>query len=208
LVGLPLSGAEGGEGAGVINVDGGSTAVVLPSATRAASGSSRAVTTGSTTVTASTASTASAPVTTTTLPVVDEAGLDLEELLLLALTVAGLFPGLASEVIAVLVALVEGPGIGPLLVLAGSLVGTTDVGGSTKVGLLGGKLRKVLVVGLGLLLLLNGGSLLALGGSGLTLASLLLGDLLTSKLVIPFARALGGTPALVGLLVGVAVSSS
>lgn len=202
-------GTEGGEGARVGEVDVGG---------RGASSAGSTVSTGSG-VAVSTVSAVSAPTTSTTLSTTSSAsttlgtaaagllglgvdGVEVDKGLGLALTIAGLVLGLSKEVGLLLLVLVNGLGGLPLLVLAGALIGTADLGGGAKGGLLLSKLGEVLIVGLGLLLLLGGDS----GGIGLggvrvrRVDGILLGKLSTSKLIAQLGIALVGTPSVGSLL--------
>ena len=126
-----------------------------------------------------TATTAAAEAAAGALGLLNEALVDLDDLLDLALTLAlGLAGGTGNEL--VVLVLDQGLGRGPLLVGLGALVGLADRQSALEAQLLLGLLGEVLVVGnelllgLGLLLsggLLSGGSLLVGLGNGL--ASLL-----------------------------------
>lgn len=203
--------AEAGEGRLIVRVDGSS--LVLGAGSTATGSTTGSTTTGSTTGTATatagiaTGTTAAATGTTTSGALgLDEALVDLEDLLDLALTLALLLAGGASNELLGLV-LLEGLGVGPLLVLNDTLVGLADLEGGSlglESGLLLGELSEVLGVGDVLLLLLLGGSL----GGGLTLGGLLLlrlGDLLAGLLILQLSLALGGAPGLGSLLLGAAI---
>jgi hypothetical protein len=163
-----------------------------------------AVTTTATVTTAlsattTTAATASASTTTGALGL-DEAGVEVDGLLDLALSLA---LGLASGGGKVLLLLVlEGLGVGPLLVELAALVGLTDLGAGLKSGLLLGLLGEVVFVGDLLLGLLLGGGLSgsSLLSSGVLL--LVLSDSLAGLLILKLSLAFVSTPGLGSLLVG------
>lgn len=195
--------AEAGEGRLIVGVDGSS---LVLGAGGTATGSTTGSTAGSATATAGIATgttTAAASTTTSGTLGLDETLVDLEDLLDLALTLALLLAGGASNELLGLV-LLEGLGVGPLLVLNDTLVGLADLEGGLGLesGLLLSELGEVLRVGDVLLLLLLGDSLsggLTLGG-GLLLLSL--GDLLGGLLILQLGLALGGAPGKGSLLLG------
>ena len=163
-----------------------------------------AVTTTATVTTAlsattTTAATASASTTTGTLGL-DEAGVEVDGLLDLALSLAlGLASG-GSKVLLLLV--LEGLGVGPLLVELAAFVGLTDLGARLKSGLLLSLLGEVVFVRDLLLGLLFGGGLSgsSLLSSGVLL--LVLSDSLAGLLVLKLSLAFVSTPGLGSLLVG------
>jgi hypothetical protein len=191
--------AKGGEGGLIAGVDSG-TAVATASTTGTGLGLATSTTglaaggtaTGGTTAGGATTATAG---TTTGAVLLDEALVNVDVLLLLALTLAlGLATGSGDEVGVVLLDELLG---GPLLVDLGALDladGQVAGKGGLLLGLLGEVVgvRDVLVLGLGGLGVLSilGRSLLQLG----------LGDLLTSLLVLLLGVALSSTPRLGSLL--------
>lgn len=195
--------AEAGEGRLIVGVDGSS---LVLGAGGTATGSTTGSTAGSATATAGIATgttTAAASTTTSGTLGLDETLVDLEDLLDLALTLALLLAGGASNELLGLI-LLEGLGVGPLLVLNDTLVGLADLEGGLGLesGLLLSELGEVLRVGDVLLLLLLGDSLsggLTLGG-GLLLLSL--GDLLGGLLILQLGLALGSAPGKGSLLLG------
>lgn len=199
--------AEAGEGRLIVGVDGSS--LVLRAGSTATGSAATGTTAGTATATGTiaagtTTGTATGTTTSGTLRL-DVALLDLEDLLDLALTLALLLAGGAGDELLSLL-LLDGLGVGPLLVLNDTLVGLADLesGLGLESGLLLGELGEVLGVGDVLLLLLLGGSLnggLALSGGLLLLR---LGDLLTSLLILQLSLALGGAPGLGSLLLGTA----
>ena len=185
------------------------TTTAATAATEVTAGSSAAgaITTRSTTAArAAAAGTTTATASATGAVGLDEAVVDLEDLLGLALALA---LGLASGGGGVLVVLLdEGLGAGPLLVGLGALVGlaVADALFGLEGELLLGLLGEVVVVGDVLLLGLGGLGGLGLGVGCLSLGVLLLagGDVLAGLLVLQLGLALGGAPGLSGLLVGTA----
>lgn len=189
--------AETGE---VLLVDG--RAVVTTTTT-----STRAVTTTASTgtvTTATTSTTATATATgsiTTAAGSLDEAHVNLKEVLLLALllTLALFLLGALDVSILLLIAL-QRLGLSPLGVDLGTLVRGTGLLDTKLLVLLLSQFGEVSSIGLVLV-----AGLLLSGGLRLVLVSL--GDGLTGLLIGPFLLATGGTPALVDLLVGVTVPS-
>lgn len=168
-----------------------------------------AVTTTATVTTAlsattTTAATASASTTTGALGL-DEAGVEVDGLLDLALSLALSLASGSGEVLLLLV--LEGLGVGPLLVELAALVGLTDLGARLKSGLLLGLLGEVVFVGDLLLGLLLGGGLSgsSLLSSGVLL--LVLSDSLAGLLVLKLSLAFVSTPGLGSLLVGATVTT-
>lgn len=195
---------EAGESRLVGGVDGGvllarSTAAgstTARTATGATTGSTtRAITTTATGATAGTA--ARATTSRAVLRLLDVAVLELDELLLLAPTLAlGLATGALEENL-VLGAGVEGDEVLPL-VLLDTLVGGTDVGGS------GETLGLLLLLNLGLVIIEENLDGLRLGllnlglGSGALGSELSLGGLLAGLLILELLGALVRAPSLVG----------
>lgn len=163
--------------------------------TTARSTAGRTVTTGS----AVTAVTATATTATTGsgagAGLLNEAQVDVKEVLLLALLLA---LGLLTRTLEVslLLLVLNLLGGGPLLVLLDTLVGGTDGLGSQ--ALASGLLSEVVAEGLGVV------GLLDLLGGGLGSVLLGLGELLTLALIVPGLLAALGTPALLDLLGSVA----
>lgn len=197
-----LFAAEAGEGGLILSVDGSSvlTATTSSASLRAITASRASVTTTATIASSATASATAASSTSSALRL-NEARVEVNGLLGLALTLAlGLAAGSSDEV---LLLLLEGLGVGPLLVELAALVGLADgdvgVEGELLLGLLGE------VVGVGDVLLLGLGRLLGSGllGGGLLLLSL--GDNLSGLLVLKLSSTFGGTPRLSSLLLGAAV---
>jgi hypothetical protein len=139
----------------------------------------------------------------------DEAVLELDELLLLALTLALSLAAGTGEEDLVLLALDELLGVGPLLVLLGALVGLADLQGVflLESELLLGQLGEVVGVRDGLVLLLSGGLVDRGGILGTSLLLIGLGDLLASLLVLQLSLTLSGTPRKSSLLVGATAKS-
>lgn len=206
-----LFAAKAGEGRLVVGVDR-SSAAVTTTAGGTTTGSTTAGTapsTGLTTAATGRLATASATTTATTtaatatlLGSLNEAVLKLDDLLLLALTLAlGLATG-AGEVILGL--LDEFLGLVPLLVESRALVGLADLQGiGSKSGLLLGLLDKVVGVRDGLILLLGLSS--RGGGVSLSILGISLGDGLGGLLVLELGLTLVATPSLSSSLVGTTV---
>jgi hypothetical protein len=176
------------------------------SSSSAAAGSTTTGTTASGTVTTgSTVATGSAVTTTATTRagggagagLLNEAHVNVKEVLLLALLLTLLLLGGGSNVAGLALSALQLGGSGPLLVLLDTLVGGTDGLGSQAVA--GSLLGEVVVVRLGLVGLLD-----LLSGS-LGLLVVLLGDVLANALVIPGLLAGLVAPALLDLLASVAV---
>lgn len=184
--------AEAGEGRLVLGVDvGGSTA------TRATAATTTTVTTSLTTTAATSAARATTASTASGALGLNEARVEVNGLLDLALTLALLLASRARD--EVLVLLVDDNGGLPLLVELAALVGATDIevrsNGELLLSLLGEVVgvRDALILGLGVF-----------ASTVLSKGILLLGlsNGLTGLLVLQFGVTLGGTPALGGLLVG------
>lgn len=207
-----LFAAEAGEGRLVLGVDGRGVVVTAGAAARGvvtaaggvtATGSAATAALGAVTTVAA-AGTAARTATAATAGAaaggalgLDVALVDLDDLLLLLLALAlGLSAGAGHEVLLLALDL---DGLAPLLV--GALVGAADLEAGVEGSLLLELLGEVVGVGdvlvLGLLGLLLGG---LLSGGLLLLA---LGDGLASLLVLELGVALGGTPAVSGLLLRV-----
>lgn len=201
--------AEAGEGRLIVGVDGsslvlGAGGTATGSTTGSATGSATRTATATAGITTGTTAAAAGTTTSRTLGL-DETLVDLDDLLDLALTLALLLAGGASNELLGLI-LLEGHGVGPLLVLNDTLVGLADLEGglSLESGLLLGLLDEVLGVGDVLILFLLGGRLsggLTLGGGLLLLR---LGDLLGGLLILQLGLALGGAPGQGSLLLGAA----
>lgn len=205
-----LVAAEAGESGLVAGVDG---SAALSSSLRSAAATATGVVTTTATVTTTlstttaTAATATAGTTSATTSALglDESRVEVNGLLDLALTLS---LGLASSGGEVLLLLVlEGLGVGPLLVELAALVGLADLETRLESGLLLSLLGEVVVVRDLLLGLLLGGSL----SSGSLLSSgvllLVLSDSLAGLLVLKLSSTLVGTPGLGSLLVRAAVTA-
>jgi len=170
----------------------------------ASMGSIASMTASLASTTASLASTASTGSSTTATGAasgslrLDEAGVKVNRLLHLALTLALLLATGAGEVNIVL--LLERLSVGPLLIELASLVGGSDVKVSLEASLLLRLLDEVVVVRDALILGLSG--LLSSGVLGLLILLLRLGNGLTGLLVLKLGIAFGGTPRLGSLLIG------
>jgi hypothetical protein len=200
-----LVAAEAGESRLVVGVD---SSVALSSSLRSAAATAAVTSTATVTTTlsasATTAATASASTTSGALGL-DETGVEVNGLLDLALSLA---LGLASGGGKVLLLLVlEGLGVGPLLVELAALVGLTDLEARLKSGLLLSLLGEVFFVGDLLLGLLLGGGLSgsSLLSSGVLL--LVLSDSLASLLILKLSLAFVSAPGLGSLLVGATVAT-
>jgi hypothetical protein len=200
-----LVAAEAGESRLVVGVD---SSVALSSSLRSAATTAAVTSTATVTTTlsasATTAATASASTTSGALGL-DETGVEVNSLLDLALSLA---LGLASGGGKVLLLLVlEGLGVGPLLVELATLVGLTDLEARLESGLLLSLLGEIFFVGDLLLGLLLGGGLSgsSLLSSGVLL--LVLSDSLAGLLVLKLSLAFGSTPGLVGLLLGATMAT-
>lgn len=206
----PLS--KGGEGGLVIDV-GGSRAVLASTTggTRGTGGTTSATLATTGTVTA-TVTTAAATASTTVGAL--EAGIDLEEdlLLLLGLGLGGAL-GLSDKVIDLSLLLVQGDGTLPEIV-TGALVGLANALELRNGGLLGLLLSSVLLEGEGVVLLLLFLAGLARGSGALSGSSLAFdggGNLgscvgVGSLLLLELGVALIASPALVDLLLGIGLS--
>lgn len=195
-----VAATEAGESRLVAGVD---SSVALSSSLGSAAATAAVTSTATVTTTlpasATTAATASASTTTGALGL-DETGVEVNGLLDLALSLAlGLASG-GGEVLLLLV--LEGLGVGPLLVELATLVGLTDLEARLKSGLLLSLLGEIFFVGDLLLGLLLGGGLSgsSLLSSGVLL--LVLGDSLAGLLVLKLSLAFVSTPGLGSLLVG------
>jgi hypothetical protein len=222
---------EAGESVGVVDLDGGSSAATgsTTRSTTAATGSITTATSATESLTTATLSitagsiatgavaTSTTETTTSTVGLLDESLVNLNDLLLLALTLAlGLGTSALDE--GLLSALLDGLGVGPLLVVLAAFVGLAGLGDTGgKGGLLLGLLDEVVSVGDAVVLGLGLGGgegleLVAIGvdgsvGSVLNKGLLLvgLGDLLTRNLIFELGLAFGGTPSVGSLLLGVAI---
>lgn len=195
--------AQAGESVLVARVDGsvlaaatagGATATALTASTTLAT-----ATTGTTTATAGTTGTATGTV------LLNEGVVNVDDSLLLALTLAlGLAGAGGNEVLALI--LDESLGGGPLLVGLGTLVGLADLEVVAKSKLLLSLLGEVVLVGDVLVLGLGGlvNTLTVLGNGLLQLA---LSHLLTGDLILLLGSTLLGTPRLSSLLVGAAAGT-
>ncbi|KAI6772621.1 hypothetical protein HG530_003579 [Fusarium avenaceum] len=199
-----LVAAEAGESGLVAGVDG---SAALSSSLRSAAATATGVVTTTATVTTTlsatttTAATATAGTTSATTGALglDESRVEVNGLLDLALTLS---LGLASSGGEVLLLLVlEGLGVGPLLVELAALVGLADLKTRLESGLLLSLLGEVVVVRDLLLGLLLGSSLSSssLLSGGVLL--LVLSDSLAGLLVLKLSSTLVGTPGLGSLLV-------
>lgn len=205
-----LFAAKAGESGLVLGVDGSgvlaaSSLLLRGVTTTLLLGSTASLSTTTASLAATAAITASATALTTTATTsaasgalrLDEAGVKVDGLLGLALTLAlGLAVGTGDEV---LLLLLEGLGTGPLLVELAALVGLSDANASVESTLALGLLNEVLGVGDALVL-----GLLGLNGSGVLgggILLLVLGDGFTGLLVLKLSVAFGGTPALGDLLI-------
>jgi hypothetical protein len=209
-----LFAAEAGEGRLVVGVDGSSAAVTTTagSTTTGSTATGTAPSTGLTTATAgrlatatTTATATAATATATLLGSLDEAVLELDNLLLLALTLALGLAARAGEVILGL--LDELLGLVPLLVESRALVGLADLQGiGSKSGLLLSLLDKVVGIrdGLVLLLGLSGRG----GGVSLSVLGVGLGDGLGGLLVLELSLTLVATPSLGSSLVGTTAATT
>jgi hypothetical protein len=206
-VGSSLFATEARESRLVAGVDGGS---VLTTATGGATEAATATVTATATVAAASTTLTTASTTTTTgagaatasatgTLGLDEAGVEVDGLLDLALALT-LLLGSASGDVDVLVVLLEGFGVGPLLVELGALVGLADLEASVEAELLLGELSKV--VGVRDALILGLSRLLASTILNKSLLLLALSDGLASLLVLQLGLTLVGAPGSVGLLVG------
>lgn len=157
------------------------------------------VATAATSTTSTTATTAATGTRATSAGSLNEAHVDLKEVLLLALLLALGLVLLALDVGILLLGTLELLGGGPLLVELGALVGSTDGLGAQVT--LGSLLGKVVGVGLGLV----GGLLGLLLAGGLGLGLIGLSNVLAGLLIVPGLLAALVTPALVHLLAGVAI---
>jgi hypothetical protein len=195
-----LVAAEAGESRLVTGVD---SSVALSSSLRSAAATAAVTSTATVTTTlsasATSAATASASTTAGALGL-DETGVEVNGLLDLALSLAlGLASG-GGEVFLLLV--LEGLGVGPLLVELAALVGLTDLEARLKSGLLLGLLGEIVFVRDLLLGLLSSGGL---SGGGLLSSGVLLlvlSDSLAGLLVLKLSLAFVSTPGLGSLLVG------
>lgn len=170
-------------------------------ATATASTSAIATAAGTVTTAAATGATTAAAGTTTNLAGLDVALVDIDDLLLLALTLAlGLASTAGNEIILILD---ESLGTGPLLVDLAALVGLADLQVTAKSQLLLGQLSEVLGVRDALVLSLSGSGGV-LGVLGVGLLQLRLSNSLASLLVLLLGLALLGAPALGSLLLGTA----
>lgn len=228
-----LFSSEAGESGLVVGVDGSSAAAGSAATTATAEVATEVATgtaTGTTTATALTTTLATATTTlatatagelatgtttaATTLATVgalgrlDEAVLELDDLLRLALALAlGLATGTGEEDL--LLVLDEFLGAGPLLVGLGALVGLADLQGVLVLEseLLLDLLGEVVGVGDGLVLLLDGSGILRGGVLGNGLLDVGLGNVLALDLVLQLGLAFGGTPRESSLLVGTTATS-
>lgn len=209
--------SQAGESRLVVGVDGSRAATGTATAATEVTTSTATGGTASTTLTTATATlatatarelatatTAAAAAVTTLAGGLDEAVLQLNELLLLTLALALSLAGGAGEENLVLLGLDQFLGVGPLLVLLGSLVGLTDLEGVLLLEseLLLGLLGEVVGIRDGLLLLLSGSLVGGILGAGVLLVSL--GDLLAGLLILQLGLALSGAPRERSLLVGAA----
>jgi hypothetical protein len=198
-----LAAAGGCTGGAPVGALGASTAAgsVAASATKSALASPAA---GGSISTAAAASETSAGAAATRLGGLDEALVDVDDLLLLALTLTlGLATGAGNEVLFFILG--DCLGVGPLLVLLAALVGLAGLGDTgAELELLLGLLGKVVGVGDAVVLRLSLG---LLGGSWGSLALLLvsLGNGIAGLLILQLGIALVGAPAVAGLLLGVTV---
>lgn len=200
-----LVAAEAGESRLVVGVD---SSIALSSSLRSAAATAAVTSTATVTTTlstsATTAATASAGTTSGALGL-DETGVEVNGLLDLALSLA---LGLASGGGKVLLLLVlEGLGVGPLLVELAALVGLTDLEARLESGLLLSLLGEVFFVGDLLLGLLLGGSLSGSGFLSSGVLLLVLSDSLAGLLVLKLSLAFVSTPGLGSLLVGATVAT-
>lgn len=191
---------EAGEGALVAGVQG--SAVATATTTRSAAGSTTLTTTSTTLATAATGGATSTTGTTTGAVLLLETVVDVDNSLLLALTLTlGLATAGGNEFISLL--LDKLLGVGPLLVGLGTLVGLAELEVLAEGKLLLGHLSQVLGVRDALVLRL-GGVLSALSILGNSLLQLRLGNLLAGLLVLLLGLALLSTPGLGSLLLGTA----
>ena len=207
--------SEGGEGARVVGIEATSRRTTTAAATEIAPRVSTTTTASSTiTTSAATSATASTATAATVVGVGRRIVLAVENdniLLLGLLFLAGLGAG-AGEVVLLLGVARELSALGLLL---GALVGLSRLERAAESKTLLGLLGKVLVVGLGLLLGLGGGSVFADGGTSIgapaicgLLLSFSLGNGFASGLVGPFGLSVGSvTPSVSGLLLLVAVTT-
>lgn len=198
--GLAARGATGRASVGAL---GASTAAgsVAASATESTLESASA---GGSVSTATAATEASTGAATARLGSLDEALVDVEDLLLLALTLAlGLAAGASNEVL--LFFLGDRLSVGPLLVLLAALVGLAGLRDpGTELELLLGQLGEVIGVGDAVVLGLSLG--LGLGGCSLALLLVSLSNGITGLLILQLGIALVGAPAVASLLLGVTVA--
>jgi hypothetical protein len=200
-----LVAAEAGESRLVAGVN---SSIALSRSLRstAATAAVTSTATVTTTLSATTTTAASASASTTSGALrLDEARVEVNGLLDLALALAlGLAAG-RGEVLLLLV--LEGLGVGPLLVELAALVGLTDLETGVESGLLLSLLGEIFLVrDLLLGLLLGGGSL---GGSVLSngILLLVLSDSFTGLLVLKLSSAFVSTPGLGSLLVRATVAA-
>jgi hypothetical protein len=193
--------AEAGEGRLILSVDGGSRSITAAAA--ATEVASTSTTSLATVATATATTTATTGATTTSALGLDKAGVEVNGLLDLALTLTLLLT-VATSVVLLLVVL-ERLGVLPLLVELATLVGLANVKGVFEAELLLGLLSEVLGVGDGLVLRLGGlfGSVLS---SGILL--LALSDGITGLLVLQLGVALSSAPRGGGLLIGATMIQS
>lgn len=196
--------AESREGRLVAGVDGSSVlAAATASAAEVTSTASVTTTIATLTTSASPATTAATSTTSARALRLDEAGIEVDGLLGLALTFALGLAGRAGDV--VLLLLLERLSGGPLLVELAALVGLTDLEAGVKSSLLLGLLGKVLCVRDVLLLGLGGFFASGILNEGVLLLGL--GNGLTSLLVLQLSVTLSGAPRLGSLLVGAGMNT-
>lgn len=195
-----LFAAEGGEGRLVAGVDGGS---ILTAATSTAEVGSLSTTLAAAVTAATAAATTGTAASTAGALGLDEAGVKVNGLLDLLLTLTLLLATGGREVVDLL--LLEGLGGLPLLVELATLVGRAELNAVLKGKLLLGLLDEVVGVRDALVLGLSGFP----GGSILSNGLLLLGlsDGLAGLLVLQLGLALGGAPRGSSLLLGTAGNS-
>jgi hypothetical protein len=190
--------AEAGESVLIAGVD----SRGVTAATTGGTATATALTASTTLTTAATGAAASTTGTATGTVLLNEGVVDVDDSLLLALTLALGLAGAGSDEVLSLV-LDELLGSGPLLVGLGALVGLADVESAAKSSLLLSLLGEVVLVG-DILVLRLGGVLDTLTVLGNGLLQLGLGDLLASLLVLLLSSTLLGAPRLGSLLLGTA----
>ena len=188
-----LFAAEAWEGRLILSVDGSGSSVLAT-----ASAAAEVATTSTPALTTATATAASSTTAATGALRLDEAVVEVDGLLDLALPLALLLAAAADEVVLLLV--LEGLGALPLLVELAALVGAADAQAALEGELLLGLLGEV--VGVGDALVLGLGRLLGSGVLGEGLLLLGLSDGLTGLLVLQLSLTLSGAPGSGSLLLG------